>query len=280
MSRQEYVSQEGLRIDGRRPGEVRRIRCQLGILAQADGSALLEQGNTHVIAAVYGPRECTNRMDALPDRAIINVELSNASFAQGERRGKLRNDRKANEVAALVQEAFEAAVLVQLYPNSQIDIFLQIVQVDGGRTAVAINAANLAIIDAGVPTRDFVVCCHAGYIDHTAIVDLNYAEECSNCPDMPLAILPNCADLAPEGCEVADNAEEGAERGEGGGSAGTHRQGESIVMMQLERRLPLDLTEEVMALAAAGARQIYALLQEEVRQHTLGLLESRGAMSL
>ena len=132
MSRQEYVSPEGLRLDGRRPGEVRRVRCSLGVLARADGSAMYEQGNTRVIAAVYGPREVTNRMDALPDRAIINAELSNASFSASERKGKLKHDRRANELALLVQEAFEAAIIVQLFPNSQIDIFLQIMQVDGG----------------------------------------------------------------------------------------------------------------------------------------------------
>lgn len=296
----EHVSPEGLRVDGRRPGEVRRVRCQLGVLEQADGSALLEQGNTNVIAAVYGPRECANRVDALQDRAIINVELSNASFAQGERRGKIKTDRKANEVAALVREAFEVAVLVHLYPNSQIDIFLQIVQVDGGRTAAAINAANLALIDAGIPLRDFVCCCHAGYIGNTAIIDLNYAEECSNCPDMPLAILPNCGDLQPvnEGKAGGDfpslaggaqemivgdgEAEDAAALYSAGGVSGAEGncQGESVVMMQLERRLPLDLFEEVMAAAADGARQIYTLLHEEVRQHTLRLLESRGALAL
>jgi hypothetical protein len=135
MSRQEYVSPEGLRLDGRRPGEVRRVRCSLGVLARADGSAMYEQGNTRVMAAVYGPREVTNRMDALPDRAIINAELSNASFSASERKGKLKHDRRANELALLVQEAFEAAILVQLFPNSQIDIFLQIMQVDGGTRA-------------------------------------------------------------------------------------------------------------------------------------------------
>jgi len=37
--------------------ELRRIRCSLGVFAQADGSAYLEQGNTKVLAAVYGPHE-------------------------------------------------------------------------------------------------------------------------------------------------------------------------------------------------------------------------------
>jgi polyribonucleotide nucleotidyltransferase len=54
----EYITPEGLRLDGRKPDELRKIRCKLGILSsRADGSAYYEQGNTKVIATVYGPRE-------------------------------------------------------------------------------------------------------------------------------------------------------------------------------------------------------------------------------
>lgn len=53
----EYLSPEGLRVDGRRAEELRRIKCQLGVLRRADGSAYYEQGNTKALATVYGPRE-------------------------------------------------------------------------------------------------------------------------------------------------------------------------------------------------------------------------------
>ncbi len=42
----EFVSPEGLRLDGRRPKELRRLDCQLGCLANANGSAIFEMGNT------------------------------------------------------------------------------------------------------------------------------------------------------------------------------------------------------------------------------------------
>lgn len=45
----EYVSPEGLRLDGRRAKELRALRCQLNPLPQADGSALFEMGNTKVM---------------------------------------------------------------------------------------------------------------------------------------------------------------------------------------------------------------------------------------
>ena len=57
MSKFEYMNLSGLRMDGRRPTEVRRIKCRFGLLEGVDGSVYYEQGNTKVLAAVYGPRE-------------------------------------------------------------------------------------------------------------------------------------------------------------------------------------------------------------------------------
>jgi polyribonucleotide nucleotidyltransferase len=57
MARMDLLSFKGLRLDGRRANELRHIRCKLGVFSQPDGSAYLEQGNTKVLAAVYGPHE-------------------------------------------------------------------------------------------------------------------------------------------------------------------------------------------------------------------------------
>ena len=50
----------GLRLDGRRANEIRKMQCDVGVREQADGSACVEQGNTKIIATVYGPREVTS----------------------------------------------------------------------------------------------------------------------------------------------------------------------------------------------------------------------------
>jgi exosome complex component RRP41 len=57
MAGMHLLSDQGLRLDGRRANELRQIRCKLGVFSQPDGSAYLEQGNTKVLAAVYGPHE-------------------------------------------------------------------------------------------------------------------------------------------------------------------------------------------------------------------------------
>lgn len=61
MAGLELLSDQGFRIDGRRSHELRKIQCKLGVFSQADGSAYVEQGNTKVLAAVYGPHEVRSR---------------------------------------------------------------------------------------------------------------------------------------------------------------------------------------------------------------------------
>ena len=57
----------------------------------------------------------------------------------------------------LLSQVFEQAIQCHLYPNSQIDITVMVLQTDGGTLCAAINAVTLALMDAGIPMRDFVV---------------------------------------------------------------------------------------------------------------------------
>ena len=74
-----------IRHDGRLPEQLRPIRMEVGVLSNADGSALVEYGGTRVIAAVYGPREAHPRHVALPDRAIIRCRYNMAPYSPAER---------------------------------------------------------------------------------------------------------------------------------------------------------------------------------------------------
>eukprot|EP00026_Physarum_polycephalum_P008728 Phypoly_transcript_08828.p1 GENE.Phypoly_transcript_08828~~Phypoly_transcript_08828.p1 ORF type:complete len:242 (-),score=20.15 Phypoly_transcript_08828:50-775(-) len=239
MSKLEFVSPEGYRIDGRKPNELRKIKSKLGIFSRADGSAYLEQGNTKVIAAVYGPREVTDRRKAHHDKAIINCEFSVSTFATSERRKRTKGDRRNMEIALIVKQTFEATVLVNLFPRSQIDIYIQVLQSDGGDKTAAINASTLALIDAGVPMRDFVCACAAGCIDGIPLLDLNYVEGTAGGPELPVALLPRT---------------------------------DGIVMLQMESRLPLDMFERVLQLASLGAHSMHNILKEAVRDHAADLL--------
>ena len=89
----------------------------------------------------------------------------------------------------MIQDTFEAALLLRLYPRAQIDIYIEVLQQDGGLLSAAINAATLALVDAGVPMIDLVCACTSGLVEGEPILDLNYAEEASDSAVVPVAVL-------------------------------------------------------------------------------------------
>ncbi|NXY87310.1 EXOS4 protein, partial [Alcedo cyanopectus] len=195
----ELLSDEGYRADGRRPTELRKVRARMGVFAQADGSAYIEQGNTKALAVVYGPHEMRgSRSKALPDRALVNCQYSLATFSSAERRRQRppAGDRQAAELALHLRQTFEAAILTTLYPRSQIDIYVQILQADGGNYCAGVNAATLALMDAGIPMRDFVCASSAGLAEDTALADLSWPEEAAGGPRLALALLPASGQVA------------------------------------------------------------------------------------
>ena len=97
-----------------------------------------------------------------------------ASFSTGEHKKKTKGGRRQAEISLIIQQVFESVIMTELAPRSQIDIYLQVIQADGGTRCACINAACLAVIDAGIPMKDFVVACAAGYYDKTPIMGSYY----------------------------------------------------------------------------------------------------------
>ncbi|KAA8520712.1 hypothetical protein F0562_015016 [Nyssa sinensis] len=124
-------------------------------------SAVFEMGNTKVIAAVYGPREVQNRSQQINDQALVCCEYGMANFSTGDRKRKPKGDRRSTEISLVIRQTMEACILTDLMPCSQgwgvgivilqIDIFVQVLQADGGTRSACINAATLALADAGIP---------------------------------------------------------------------------------------------------------------------------------
>ncbi|KAG1660225.1 hypothetical protein FOA52_005095 [Chlamydomonas sp. UWO 241] len=241
----EFVSPEGLRLDGRRPKELRRLAAQLDVLASADGSAIFEMGNTKVLASVFGPHEVMKRGERDDDKAILKCEYSMAAFSTGERRRRGKSDRRSAEISLIIRGTLEQTVMTELMPRSQIDIYVQVLQADGGTRCCAINAALLALADAGVPLRDMVAACAAGYLDGEPLLDLNYMEDSGGGPDLSLAMHTN-----------ADH--------------------EKIVLMQMDSRLQADVFERVVELAQEGCRAVAGVMQAALLEHTQRLATARG----
>ena len=110
-----YISPEGLRQDGRSPTDIRKLRASLGTLPAANGSAYLEQGNTKVLCAVYGPHEPRGRSNV--EKVIVNCQLSIAPFAMGTRRRRPLGALRTQEMSTSIGDALETALLTSVYPR-------------------------------------------------------------------------------------------------------------------------------------------------------------------
>lgn len=53
----------------------------------------------------------------------------------------------------------------------------QVIQADGGTRCACINAAMLAVADAGIPCKDLAAACAAGYLQSRPLLDMNYEED-------------------------------------------------------------------------------------------------------
>jgi len=67
---------------------------------------------------------------------------------------------------------------------------MKFLQIFLGTVQICINAATLALIDAGIPMLDYVCACSAGCIEGEPVLDLNYIEESYDTPELTVALLP------------------------------------------------------------------------------------------
>ncbi|KAK6496872.1 Exosome non-catalytic core component [Arthrobotrys musiformis] len=243
---------EGLRNDGRRWNELRRIHCQLSTSStNADGSSYIEQGFTKVLCNVTGPAEPSSRQKVKQDSATVTCEVYFAAFSGTDRIKRGRNDKKVQELQTAIQKTFSSVILTHLFSRSEITISIHILSQDGGTLAACINAATLALIDAGIPLKDYVCACTAG--QSTSIfdnegsspdpwLDVNYLEE-SDIPSLTVAT-------------VGDS--------------------EKIVALSMENKVRIERLEAMIAVGISGCAKVRGIMDSEVRRHGKEKLEAQG----
>ncbi len=178
------------RNDGRKPEDFRELEIEAGVLENATGSARVRMGRTIAVAGVYGPREMFPRRLQNPEKATLQLRYTMAPFSTDERvRPGL--SRRGKEISMVSGKAVEAAIFLDDFPKASIDVFVDIIQADAGTRTAAINAAAVALADAGVPMRDMVSSVAVGKIDGTYVVDLAGKEEDASACDLPIAYMPN-----------------------------------------------------------------------------------------
>jgi exosome complex component RRP41 len=236
---EKLIDKKGIRLDGRKPDELRPIKIEVGVLSNADGSAYIEQGKNKILAAVFGPRELHPKHLALPDRMVLRCRYHMAPFSVQERKSPAPSRREI-ELSKVIRESLEPSIFLDYYPRTAIDVFIEVLQADGSTRCASIVAAALAIADAGIPMRDLVVACSAGKVDDTIILDVMDTEDKMGAADVPIALMPNL---------------------------------NVITLLQMDGILTLEEFEKAVNLALEGCRKIYALQKEALKTKYVSIKE-------
>jgi len=231
-----------VRHDGRLPWDLRPIRMEVGVLSNADGSALVEYGGTRVVAAVYGPREAVPRHIALPDRAVLRCRYHMAPFSTSERKTPAPTRREV-ELSKVIREALEAVVLTELFPRTTIDVYMEVLQSDGGTRTAAVTAASLALADAGIAMRDLVAGVAVGKVDGVLVLDIDEIEDNYAEADMPVALAPSL---------------------------------DRVLLLQLNGVLTSSEFAKALEMARKGAEEIYRLQKEALRRKYVEAVPEQG----
>lgn len=186
--------ENGKRLDGRKPDELRKIKIEVGVLHRADGSCYLEWGDNKILAAVYGPREAVPRHIQNPLKAIVNARYNMAAFSVDERK-RPGPDRRSREISKVISEALENVILVEKFPRASIDVNIEVLDAEAGTRCAGLTAAAVALVDAGIPMKDIPVACAAGKIEDQVVLDLGKEEDNYGSADLPVAITPRTGEI-------------------------------------------------------------------------------------
>jgi exosome complex component RRP41 len=184
------LDDNGIRCDGRKINEPRRIMIKAGVLKNANGSAYIEFGENKILAGVFGPRDVHPKHLANTDRGILRCRYHMQPYSVDERKNPAPSRREI-EISKVIKEALEPAVMLENFPRTVVDVFIEILQADGGSRCAALDAAAVALADAGIPMRDMVSACAAGKVADTIVLDINNEEDQEGQADMPVAYMPN-----------------------------------------------------------------------------------------
>ncbi len=152
------------------------IVAKVGIIPNADGSAMFQIGKTIALAAVYGPKKMHPQHSQNPERGTLRCTYSMLSFSVDDRIRPGPN-RRSTEISKITEWALEPSVMLGRYPNMVVDVHINITQADAGTRCAGINAAAMALAHAGIPMKDMVSSVSVGKMDKTLVLDLDKYED-------------------------------------------------------------------------------------------------------
>lgn len=212
--------------------QLRPLKIDVGVLNNADGSCYVEMGRTKVIAGVFGPKEFHPKHKQDPTQCVLRTRYRMAAFSTDDRI-RPGPSRRSTEISMVVANAIKPALFLDEWPKTAIDVTVEVLQADASTRIAGLNAASVALADAGIPMRDLVSSVAVGKVDGELVLDVAGEEDCFGETDFPVAMMP--------------------------------RTGE-ITLMQLDGHFTQDEWKKAMGMANKGIQEIYKAQQEALRK--------------
>jgi len=185
------------RKDGRKLDELREMEAKVGVVKTADGSAMFRIGNTIAIAVVRGPRELFPGFLQNSQKGLLRCHYDMSSFSVTDRK-RPGPSRRSIEISNVTRDSLLPVLDLRKYPNTVVDIFVEITQADAGTRCAGICAAAMALADAGLIMKDLVAAVSLGKVGDTLVVDVDKSEEDheDGATDIPVAIIPRKGEIS------------------------------------------------------------------------------------
>ncbi len=170
------MTKEFKRHDGRGLKETRKIVAKVGVVPNADGSAMFAFGDTVAIAAVYGPKIMHPQHSQDPEKGTLRCTYNMNSFSVSDRI-RPGPSRRSTEISKITGWALDPVVMINKFPTMVVDVHVNILQANASTRCAGINAASMALAHAGIPMKNLVASVSIGKLDKTLVVDVDKKEE-------------------------------------------------------------------------------------------------------
>ncbi|MBU4178395.1 MAG: polyribonucleotide nucleotidyltransferase, partial [Actinobacteria bacterium] len=153
----ELILDEELRPDGRKPFQIRKLTCEVGLLSKTHGSALFTRGQTQVLSiatlGAYGEKQILDDLGTEDYKSFLH-HYNFPPFSSGEARPMRGPKRREIGHGALVERA-----LLPLIPDAEefpytIRLVSEVLESNGSTSMASLCASSMALMDAGVPLKN------------------------------------------------------------------------------------------------------------------------------
>lgn len=187
-----------MRADGRKVNEIRRVKIIRNFIKHAEGSALIEVGDTRVICTATVEETVPSFLRGKGE-GWVTAEYSmiprsvRSRIVRESSRGKIGG--RTHEIQRLIGRALRSVIDLKSLGERTIWIDCDVIQADGGTRTTSITGACVALYDAlyhmkrekmitDMPLRDLVAATSVGIVNGRILLDINYEEDSKADVDM------------------------------------------------------------------------------------------------